>query len=241
MAEFQTGVVRPIDCMKEGWELIKDQYWLILGITTVGMLIGSFIPFGIGIGAMFCGIYYVLLRKMNGQPFEFADLFKGFNYFVPGLIISLVVVIPTFISVFVIYCSVAAFIITAVNSNGTFNEAVIYGMFATLFIEAVVIALITSSLHALIIFAYPLVVDRNLNGIEAFKLSVKAVWANLSGVVGVILVEFVMGLIAAFIPIVGVYLVLPIMFAGVLVSYRRVFPSQPTSNQPPSPGYYQGI
>ncbi|MEP6900618.1 MAG: hypothetical protein ABJA66_02645 [Actinomycetota bacterium] len=241
MAEFQTGVVRPIDCMKEGWELIKDQYWLILGITTVGMLIGSFIPFGIGIGAMFCGIYYVLLRKMNGQPFEFADLFKGFNYFVPGLIISLVVVIPTLISVFVIYGSVAAFILTAVNSNGTFNEAVIYGMFATLFIEAVVIALITSSLHALIMFAYPLVVDRNLNGIEAFKLSVKAVWANLSGVVGVILVEFVMGLIAAFIPIVGVYLVLPIMFAGVLVSYRRVFPSQQTSNQPPSPVYYQGI
>ena len=56
MAEFQTGVIRPIECMKEGWDLIKDQYWLILGITTVGMLIGSFIPLGIGIGAMFCGI-----------------------------------------------------------------------------------------------------------------------------------------------------------------------------------------
>ncbi len=241
MAEFQTGVIRPIECMKEGWELIKDQYWLILGITTVGMLIGSFIPLGIGIGAMFCGIYYVLLRKMNAEPFEFGDLFKGFNYFVPGLIISLVVVIPALISIFVVYASVAAFIFTSINSNGTFNEAVIYGMFATIFVEAVVIALITSSLHALIMFAYPLVVDRNLNGIEAFKLSVKAVWANLSGVVGIILVEFVMGLIAAFIPIVGIYLVLPIMFAGVLVAYRRVFPSQETFDQPPSPNYYQGI
>ncbi len=36
--EFNTGVIRPVECMKEGWELIKDEYWLFLGITFVGML-----------------------------------------------------------------------------------------------------------------------------------------------------------------------------------------------------------
>ena len=24
--EFKTGVIRPVKCMREGWELIKDQY-----------------------------------------------------------------------------------------------------------------------------------------------------------------------------------------------------------------------
>lgn len=241
MAEFQTDVIRPIECMKEGWELIKDQYWLILGITTVGMLIGSIIPFGIGIGAMFCGIYYVLLRKISGQPIEFGDLFKGFNFFVPGLVVSLIVIIPTIISVFLIYGSMVAFVIAAANTNSSAQGGVIVGMFLTFAIEAVVISLVISCLHALIMFAYPLIAERNLGGVEAFKLSARAVWANLSGVIGIILVEFVMGIVGYMLFIVGIYFVIPIMFAGVIVAYRRVFPPQQTFNQPPSPNYYQGI
>ncbi len=79
--EFKTGVIRPVECMKEGWELIKDQYWLFFAITLVGLIIASAIPFGILIGAMFCGIYYCLFQKMNGQAMTFEGLFKGFEYF----------------------------------------------------------------------------------------------------------------------------------------------------------------
>lgn len=240
--EFRTGVIRPIECMKEGWEMIKDQYGLILGVTIVGMLIAGFIPLGLGVGAMFCGIYYVLFRKMNNQPVEFGDLFKNFgSYFLPGLIVTLVVIIPAVISVFVLYGSMMAFFIAAIEPNGRLNEGVLYGMFAAIFIEAVVVSLITGSLHALIMFAYPLIVERNLSGSEALKLSIKAVWANLSGVVGLILVEFVMGIVGYLFFIIGVYLLLPIMFAGVLVAYRRVFPSPNKFNEPPAPNYYQGI
>src|SRR5687768_1321721 len=103
--EFKTGVIRPVECMKEGWELIKDEYWLIFAITLVGMLIGGLIPLGIGIGAMFCGIYFVLLKKMNSERIEFGDLFKGFEYFLPGLIVTLVIIIPAVISVIFVYGS----------------------------------------------------------------------------------------------------------------------------------------
>ena len=241
MTEFQTGVIRPVECMKEGWELIKNDYWLIFGITIVGLLIGGLIPFGLGIGAMFCGIYYVILRKMDNQPVEFGDLFKGFNFFVPGLIASLVVIIPTIVSVFVVYGSMVAFILGAANTNRSAQEGVIVGMFVTLFIEAVIVSLVLSCLHALIMFAYPLIVERNLGGLEAFKLSARAVWANLSGVIGIILVEFAMGIVGYMALVIGVYFVLPIMFAGVAVAYRRVFPSQQSFPNPPSPDFYQGI
>lgn len=240
--EFRTGVIRPIECMKEGWELIKDQYGLFLGITVVGMLVAGFIPLGLGVGAMFCGIYYVLFRKMNRQPVEFGDLFKNFgSYFVPGLIVTLVVIVPAVISVFVLYGSMVAFFVAAIEPRGGINEGVLYAMFATIFVEAVVISLVTGSLHALIMFAYPLIVERNLSGSDALKLSMKAVWANLSGVVGLILLEFLMGIVGYLFFIVGVYLLLPIMFAGVLVAYRRVFPSPERFSEPTASNYYQGI
>ncbi len=238
--EFNTGVIRPVECMKEGWELIKDDYWLFLGITFVGMLVASVIPIGIGLGAMFCGIYFVMLQKMNGQRFEFGDLFKGFNYFLPGLVTSLIVIVPSIIAVIVLYGSMVALFLAVAASNG--DGAVVIGAFAGFFIEGIIIALILSCLHALIMFAYPLIVDRNLNGVDAFKLSAKAVWANLSGVIGIILLEFVMGIVGYMAFAIGVYFVLPIMFAGVLVAYRKVFPSlhNNQSYNPPQPNMYQG-
>ncbi len=238
--EFNTGVIRPVECMKEGWELIKDEYWLFLGITFVGMLIGGIIPLGLGIGAMFCGIYYVLLQKMNGRRVEFGDLFKGFNYFVPGLVVSLIVIIPSIIAVFVLYGSMIGLFFAVMASQG--NEALVVGALATVFIEVIILWLVLGCLHALVMFAYPLIVERELNGVEAFKLSAKAVWANLSGVVGIILLEFVMGIVGYMALAIGVYFVLPIMFAGVLVAYRKVFP--PLQNNqtynPPQPNIYQG-
>jgi len=241
---FESGVVKPVECMQEGWQLIKDDFWRIFAITLVGMLIGGLIPFGIGIGAMFCGIYFVLLKKMNGENYEFGDLFKGFSFFVPGLIVSLVVVIPAIISGIFIYGTMIAFFISSVDSRGRVDENVMYGMFGTLFVEAVIVALIMSCLHALVMFAYPLIAERNLSGIEAFKLSVKSVMANLAGVVGIILVEFVMGfgayLLTFFIFGLGVYLVMPIMFAGVLVAYKKVFPNFGRNHNPPPPNVYQG-
>ncbi len=238
--EFKTGVIRPVECMKEGWELIKDQYWLFFGITFVGMLIGGLIPLGIGIGAMFCGIYFVLFKKMKGEPVEFGNLFKGFDYFLPGMIVSLIVVIPAIISVLFVYGSIfAMFFAVVATADGQPNEGVIFALFGTFFVEMIVVSLIISCLHALVMFAYPLIIDYNLNGWDAFKLSAKAVWANLSGVVGIILVEFVMGFIGYLALGFGLYFVLPIMFAGVLVAYRKVFPNTQRFENQPTP-FQQG-
>lgn len=237
--EFQSGVIRPVECMKEGWALIKDDYWLFLGITFVGMLVGGIIPFGLGIGAMFCGIYFVMLQKLNGQRFEFGDLFKGFNYFVPALVTSLIFIIPSLIAVVVLYASVIALAFAVMTAQ---NEALLVGALATVCVEVIILWLVLGSLHALVMFAYPLIVERNLNGVDAFKLSAKAVWANLSGVIGIILLEFVMGIVGSMALGIGAYFVLPIMFAGVLVAYRKVFPSlnNNQSYNPPQPNMYQG-
>jgi uncharacterized membrane protein len=101
------------------------------------------------------------------------------------------------------------------------------------------VTLILACIHALIMFAYPLIVERRLSGIEAFKLSARAVFANLGGVAGLILCEVALGIIGYLILCVGLYLVFPIMFAGVFVAYRKVFPAidAPFTSPPPPPNF----
>ena len=240
--EFRTGVIRPVECFKEGYELIKDQYWLFVGIVLVGMLIGSVIPLGIGLGAMFCGIYYCLFQKMNGQKVEFEGLFKGFNYFVPGLVATLILIVPAVISALFIYASMFAVIFASMDSRGNISEAALWGMMGTMFVEIIALWLILGSLHVFLMFAYPLIVEKNMSGWEAFKLSARAAWANLSGVAGLILIEFLLGLasyiLTIFILGFGTYLVMPVMFAGVLVAYRKVFPATGNFSTPPPPNAF---
>ncbi len=71
MTQFRTGVISPVECFKEGWALIKDQYWLLFAITLLGFLIGGATMY-ILMGAMLCGIYYCFLQKIDGKNVELA-------------------------------------------------------------------------------------------------------------------------------------------------------------------------
>ena len=239
--EFKTGVIRPIECMREGWELIKDQYWLFFAITLVGMLIAGVIPFGILLGAMFCGIYYCLFQKMNGQPIKFEGLFKGFDYLIPGLIATLVLIVPAVILGILAYIPLIMMQISMMKSKNP-NPSEMIAYFSFFAVEMIVLWLVLGSIHAFLFFAYPLIVEYKLSGFEAFKLSAKAVWKNLGGVVGFIALEVVLIFFGYLLCFVGVYLTLPLMFAGALVAYRKVFPPHHSGNfdVPPPPSAFQG-
>src|SRR5947207_7185006 len=95
-SEFRRGVIAPVECIKEGWALIKDQYWLFLGISLVGILIGGVVPIVL-LGPMMVGIFLCLFQRMRNQPVEFGLLFKGFDQFVPGLVVTVLKMIPVLI------------------------------------------------------------------------------------------------------------------------------------------------
>src|SRR5215210_1021585 len=97
--EFNRNAVQPIECIKAGWQLIRSRYWLFVGITLVGMLIGSAVPFGILLGPMMCGIYIALFQARRGQPVEFALLFKGFDFFGDSVVAALLHVVPILVIV----------------------------------------------------------------------------------------------------------------------------------------------
>src|SRR5688500_5485864 len=78
--EFNRNAVSPVECIKGGWNLIKNQYWLILGMVIVGWMIASAVPFGILMGPMMCGLFLTFFKMRRGEFVEFGTLFKGFEY-----------------------------------------------------------------------------------------------------------------------------------------------------------------
>ena len=59
VTDFRVGVIKPLECIKEGWALIKEQYWLFFGISFVGILIGGLVPIVL-LGPMMAGIFLCL-------------------------------------------------------------------------------------------------------------------------------------------------------------------------------------
>src|SRR5262245_62161016 len=100
---FNRGAIRPMQCLADGWQLIKNDYWFFVGVTCVAMLIEQLGPMNILMGPALCGIHICMLRQMNGQRVKFDMLFQGFNYFGPGFVATIFIMIPVFMLVAVYY------------------------------------------------------------------------------------------------------------------------------------------
>jgi hypothetical protein len=233
-AEFRTGHIRPIECAKEAWETIKPNYWLFFAICLLGIWLSG-ITLYVLLGAMVCGIFYSFLTAIDGSQPVFTNLWKGFKFFTPGFVVMLFFVVP----LLVVYAIMYGPIFYAVYANPGMSEQELIALISggTLIDTILVIGMVC--FHTLLLFAFPLVIDRGFGPLKAVLTSARAVWANLSGVTGLIGVQFVLTLIGGLLLCFGIYLVIPIIFATNAVAYRKVFPAMPTPHlNPPPPNAY---
>jgi hypothetical protein len=235
-SDFNIGVVAPFECLKEGWAAIKDRYWLFLGLTLVAMLIGGAVPIVL-IGSMMCGLYLCLFAQMRGQPVEFGDLFKGFDYFVQGLVAAAIQTVPIFIVLVPAYAMFFAFTIASMpHDRYARDQGPPPGFIIGVILFVLVMLVISLAIHILFVFAYPLIVDRKLSGWDAIKLSARASMKNFGGMLGLILLNFLLGILGVFACYVGMFFVMPISFASYAAAYRRIFPEiAPSTMAPPLP------
>ena len=54
--EIRSGVIKPVECVKEAFVLIKSDYWLLFAIWIVGAMIGG-VTLMIAGGAMTAGTF----------------------------------------------------------------------------------------------------------------------------------------------------------------------------------------
>jgi hypothetical protein len=236
--EFKRNAVQPVECIKAGWELIRSQYWLFVGMTVVGIIIGSVVPLGILMGPMMCGIYLALFQTRRGQPIEFGLLFKGFDYFGDAVIATLLHMIPiviVIVPVYILYI-VGMFGMMATSQNGQPDPGAVLGFFAVFGVVWLVIMLVLIVLSVVFTFAYPLIVDRRLKGFDAVKLSIRAGFANFWRLLGMLILTGLLSFAGLLLCYVGVFLVMPIGFAAIAAAYEQVFGlSEVQSNLPPPP------
>jgi uncharacterized membrane protein len=88
---------------------------------------------------------------------------------------------------------------------------------------SLVMTVVTMVVSMLFSFTYPLIIDRKLGGVQAVQTSFKAVLANFWGLLGVLALNALLGMVGVILCYVGVFFVLPLIFAGLAIAYRQVF------------------
>jgi uncharacterized membrane protein len=235
--EFKRNAVQPVECLKQGWDLIKDDYWVFFGISALALIIGSMGPLGILMGAMMCGLNLAFLRKTAGERVEFGTLFKGFDYFADGFIAALLHYLPMMVIIapFYIIMMVAQFGMMASSRHGEPNPAAALGFLSVFAICFPIMMILMILLQVGFAFAYPLIVAQGLSGADAVKVSFKAAFANFWRLFGLLLLNGLLGFLGVICCYVGVLFILPITFAAMFIAYSQVFGTVPQHRSPYPP------
>lgn len=221
---FTRGAVQPMVCLRAGYDLIRDQYWLFVGMCFVAILIGSAVPFGILMGPMMCGLYVAIFQKHRGTKVEFGTLFKGFDYIGESIIATLIHVIPIIIVIvpfYILFYGMLLFVMP--RSGGDPDSGALLGFFGMFFVLFIVVMLWIILVSVLFSFTYPLIVDRRLSGLDAVRTSAKAALANFWPLLGLLMLTGLLGFLGVLLCYVGMFLVFPVTFAATSMAYEQVF------------------
>ncbi len=184
-------------CFKRAWELVKENFWLLVAATLVAYLIasGGGIPYigpliGLIVGGPMMGGYWLfVLKRIRNEPLNFADVFLGFSIaFVPLML---------------------AYLVSNLLTAFGFFLCILPGIY----------------LGVSWVFTIPLVIDKNLDFWPAMELSRKVVTKHWWAVFGLVIVYglvVVAGIIACCI---GVIVTLPIAGAMLMYAYEDIFGS----------------
>ncbi len=210
----------------------------------ISMGIGFFVNIIIGAvsGAFFCGIYKSLANKTNGGYANFGDLFGGFQKFQSCLIVAAALAVFQLVISIIGLAGGAALGISAFGSgmltkDGQLNPAVFGGFFLAILVFVLVVIVVNLIVSALTSFAYPLIADRDLSGGEALMLSIKSGLANIGGLIGLLIMLFLMAFAGALLCLVGALFVAPVLTAALFAAYQSVFGKTKNfyQNTPPAP------
>lgn len=237
---FNRGAIDAPKAISEGWNLIKDDYLMYLGIALVTYLLISCVPcLNILLyGPIWCGVYYAVLKRMNNEAVSFGDMFKGFDKFVPAMLVGLLQNIPAILAqILQLFGNVGTSVIDGMNRGNRFQasspEALLAGGLGIVILIVIFVMVALSFIIGVsVYFAYPLIMEYNLDAKSAIQLSAKAAWSNLGGIIVLAILNGLLALVGVLALCIGAFLVLPVMFASYAVAYRQVFP--PPSNFTPN-------
>ena len=249
--EFTHGTLDGSECVSTAWELIKRRYGLYLGVTLLTMVLATWLYCisWVLLGPIWAGIYYIVTRDLEDEPIEFGMMFKGFEKFVPLMVIGLIASIPQILYfILSMFMNVASLFIPQGGGRDaqffaepTISPQIASGMIAAIIIGAIIFLLFFIAWSVTFFFVVPLTFEYDLSPGEAIKLSARAAWANFGGLVVLAIMNTLVGLLGVLLICVGIFLVsVPVITIAYAVAYRQVFPriKQQFNMAPPPPTEY---
>ena len=248
--QFVPSAIDAGGCVSNAWNLVKQNYGMYLGIALVGMIMAGCIPCIslFLVGPVLGGIYFVFLREMRGEPVEFGMMFKGFDKFVPLMAIGLIQSIPEIIGqILRLFVNLGQLGLSGsrgrnvqfLQSSGP-DVALASGFLIIILIVAFIFIIFGVVWRVLLFFAVPLAMENDLGPVEAIKLSAKAATSNIGGLIVLFIFEFLIALVGILALCIGIFFVIPILYAANAFAYRQVFPwiEQNFNMAPPPPTAY---
>jgi len=252
--QFQRGAIDAGGCVSNGWELVKSNYGMYLGVALIAMILAGCIPCIslFLVGPILGGVYYVMLRAMNGEPVEFGMMFRGFDKFVPLMVIGLIQSIPEVIGQVLRFGVQFGQIGLDSNRGRSYDyfqssrpdifAGIAAGVLIIIAIVALVLILFAVVWRFLLFFAIPIAMEYDLSPVDAIKLSIRAAGSNVGGIIVLFIFEFLVTLLGLVMCVLGLFFIsIPVIYAANAFAYRQVFPlmQQNLNNMmPPPPNAY---
>lgn len=246
--QFLRGAIDAGDCIGNGWELVKRNPGLYIGAGLVTLIMISCIPFVnfVLIGPAMGGFAYIVLRDMRGEPVDFGMLFKGFEKFLPLMLLGLIQAIPGIIFQIIQWTiDLSKIALGSRGSGSTFYQAdgiepLQTGLALGVIVVFLVYFVFQLIWNAALLFAIPLIIEHDLGVIESIKLSLSAVFGNIGGLIVLSILGGLVGLLGILAFCLGIVVAMPVVWAANVFAYRQVFPliERNFNIEPPPPTVY---
>ncbi|MDD3179098.1 MAG: DUF4339 domain-containing protein [Opitutaceae bacterium] len=181
-------------CYNRSWELLKANYWPLVGVTFVVVFLvaagGSIPVVDILVSLLLTGVFYgglfgYYLAKIRGQPANFGDAFNGFS----------VALVPLMLATLV-------------------SSLLILAGFLLLILPGIYLAVAY-------MFTYLLIFDKKLEFWTAMEVSRRVITAHWWQMFGMVLVAVGVSLLGCLLLIVGVFLIsMPLTFGAIAYAYE---------------------
>jgi uncharacterized membrane protein len=102
--------VRAGHWVDEGWQIVKADIGTFMLLMIVFVVLNAMVPMILQ-GPLIAGFQIFCMKKLLNRRTDFADLFKGFNFFVPALVASLLITLFTFCGTLV--CIIPGLVVAA--------------------------------------------------------------------------------------------------------------------------------
>lgn len=250
-AQYQKGAIDAGACVSQAWELVKRNLGLYVGAGLVTLILLSCIPCVnvFLLGPMMGGIAYLVLRDLRDEPIDFGMLFKGFEKFLPLMIIGLIQAVPAIVLQICQYVFDLSSLVGGAGSRPAESfqgnvdgiSALQTGAIAAFVIFFACYFIFQALWNAALVFAIPLIVEKNTPLGEAITLSFGAVFSNLGGLIVLVILNAIVGLLGFLACVIGIFVAIPVTWVSYVIAYRHVFPPNDESQfnrEPPSPDAY---